>query len=90
MKLSIKRQVGDNMSEVEDFKKFLIEKSHDPLYPMTTTERALYALLTLPHAAQEICTEAERETVIQAVRAAIDAAIEASVERLIEKPAVTS
>lgn len=69
------------MSDAEGLKQHLIQKSRDPSFPMTTSERALYSLLTLPIKAQEICTEAEREEVIQSVRAAMDAAVKASMGR---------
>ena len=62
----------------DDLKNHLIEISRDPAYPLSTTERALYSLLTLPIVAQSACTEDERERVIRNVTAAMEAAVVAS------------
>ena len=63
--------------DAEDLKQHLIAISRDPNYPLSTAERALYSLLTLPIIAQSACTEAEREAVIRNVTAAMDAAVAA-------------
>ena len=62
----------------DDLKAHLIAISRDPAYPLSTTERALYSLLTLPIIAQSACTQDEREAVIRNVTAAMDAAVAAS------------
>ena len=68
------------MNDTEEFRSFLIARSGDPKYPLTATERALYSLISLPKAAQEICSEQEREAVIQTVRTAIEAAVQAALK----------
>jgi len=65
----------------DDLKAHLIEISRDPAYPLSTTERALYSLLTLPIIAQSACTEDEREAVIRNVTAAMDAAVAAAARK---------
>lgn len=62
----------------DDLKEHLIAISRDPSYSLSTTERALYSLLSLPIIAQSACTEDEREAVIRNVTAAMDAAVKAS------------
>lgn len=63
---------------VEEFRQHLIEQACDPHSGMDTQQRALFSLISLPEAAQSICSEAEREQVTRTVQAAMDAAVKAA------------
>ncbi len=65
-------------SDVGPFRDYLIVKACDPSSGLSVAERALYSLLSVPVAAQKLCTKDELEAVVQTVKAAMQAAIDAS------------
>lgn len=70
----LKPETEASNGDLSDFKLHLIAQTADPHADISIEERSLYALLSIPRAAQAICTEAELETVTKTVTAAMRAA----------------
>lgn len=65
-------------ADVDALRVHIIAQTRDPSSGLTVKERAFYALLSLPRAAQAICSPDEIEEVLRTVSEAMEAAVQAA------------